>query len=107
MLENMVYAIIGALCMSFAEFVWINYFYQREYRKKWPKELLLKEFLFFNMVSLGLSPILFCAFHFENVLEEKLFQNSPDVLIVGFYLIPVLILILIVDKYCENGADLE
>jgi hypothetical protein len=102
MLGNMIYAIISAFCISFVEFVWINYFYLKEFRKVWSKELLLKEFLFFNIVSLGLSPILFCAFHFEDVLEKKFFQIFPDVLIIGFYIIPVLILILIVDNNCAK-----
>ena len=88
MFGNMIYAIICAFCMSFSEFVWINYFYHKDYRKTWPKELLLKEFLFFNIVSLGLSPILFYAFHFEDVLEKRFFQSFPDVLIVGFILFP-------------------
>lgn len=103
MVENIIYTIIVSLMISFAQFIWMNGFYEKQRLKTWPSKLFLKEFFLLNAVCFGLSPVLFCVFHFDEILKGKFFRMFPFTLSVILYFIPLIILILIVEKHCDKS----
>ena len=89
------------MCIANAQFLWINFVYERERLNSWPRILLEKEFLSLNGVSIGISPFLFCVFHFEKVFDEKFGPRMSESLMF-LYFILLIILILAVDKKFKN-----
>ena len=89
--------------ISFAQLIWMNGFYEKQRLKTWPSKLFLKEFFLLNVVCFGLSPMLFCVFHFDEILKEKFFRMFPFTMSVVLYFIPLIILILIVENHCDNS----
>jgi len=101
--KEIIYALIASIMLSLTQFIWMNFLYERKRIETWPKKLFLKQFILLNVVTFGLSPILFLIFHFDEILEERYFRMLPYFLSIVIYFIPLMILILIVEKYCDKS----
>ncbi len=102
MIQNIIYSIACSFMIALAEFIWVSFYYERHRLKVWPKELLIKEFLLLFGAATTLSPVLFFIFQYDTYLKIKYFHMFPFVLSVFMYFIPIIVLILVVESYCDK-----